>query len=149
MHTCARALAHVCVVYIGNYMQYIIYTQNKIEQRKFTRRTRKASPVRRASAAILSFCLALSAHAPETGFPYRNSSPSNLSRFFFVSTFTLALCTLRNPLEDPPALPWIRIITSSMMRGSVCTKGKQIFFLLQYCLPYLVEESIGTYQVVN
>lgn len=142
MHMCARALAHVCVVYIGNYMQYIIYTQNKIEQRKLTRRTRKASLVRRASAAILSLCLALSAHAPETGFPYfRNSSPSNLSRFSFVSTFTLALCTLRNPLEDPPALPWIRTITSSAMRGSVCTKGKQIFFFF-YNIVYHISSRI-------
>lgn len=58
---------------------------------------------------------------------------------FFFLTFTLVVCTLRNSLEDPPALPWMRTITSSAMRGSVYIRRKKFFFY--NIVSHLLENS--------
>lgn len=67
------------------------------------------------------FCLALSALAPRRRSLYQNSFPHTFN-------IHVALCTLRSPLKDPSALPWIQTITSVDARIRLLEETRFFFF---------------------
>lgn len=96
----------------------------------------------------MSLCLALSARASETGFPYRNSFPSHFFSFFFNIhvSFMYTKKSVRRSSSSPLDANYHLLCDARIS----LYKEKQIF-LLQYRVNNIcsrIRRMTGTYQIV-